>query len=81
YTNLLLHQLQEYGAQRNYHFDLDATGLRLADDLPGGAARGVRISQTDEIAAVAQEFIDAERTESARVLWAAARDALLAQYE
>lgn len=81
YANLLLRQLQEYGAEHNFHFDLDVTRLHLADELHTGAARGVRISQPDEIAAVAQEFIETEQSDHSRALWAAARDALLAQYE
>jgi hypothetical protein len=81
YENLLLRQLQEYGAERNFHFDVDVTRLRISDNLQAGAVRGVRSSQPEEIAAVAQKFIEASSTEYARVLWQAARDEVLAKYE
>ncbi len=81
YANLLLRQLQEYGAERNFHFDIDVTRLRITDSLQAGAVRGVRSSQPEEIAAVAQEFIDASSTQYARALWKAARADVLAQYE
>ncbi len=81
YANLLLRQLQEYGAERNFHFDVDVTRLRITENLQAGAVRGVRSSQPEEIAAVAQEFIDASSTEYARALWKAARADVLAQYE
>jgi DNA repair exonuclease SbcCD nuclease subunit len=81
YENLLLRQLQEYGAERNFHFDVDVTRLRISDNLQAGAVRGVRSSQPEEIAAIAQKFIEASSTEYARVLWQAARDEVLAKYE
>ncbi len=80
YTALRLRQLQELGEELNFHFDLDATRLHLKEEFARDVVRGVRVSQPQEIATVAQERIEAEESEHERALWAAARDELLGHY-
>jgi DNA repair exonuclease SbcCD nuclease subunit len=81
YTSLKLRRLQELGEEMNFHFDLDATGLHLREEFSRDVVRGVRVSQPQEIAAVAEELLEAEESARERALWTAARDEILGHYE
>lgn len=80
YLALKLRELGEYGVSLNFGFDLDATGLYLREEFAGGVARGVRVSQQEEIAAVADELIAAAPSGEERALLHATRAELLERY-
>lgn len=80
YADLRLRALQQSGEALYFHFDMDATGLRLRDEFARAATRGVRVSQPEEIAMVAAELIAGEPDPSERARWTEARDALLEHY-
>lgn len=80
YLSLRLRELQLHGESLNFHFDLDATGLYLREEFAGNVARGVRVSQQEEISTVAAELISQAGSEEERSWLSLARDALLGEY-
>lgn len=71
----------EFATQRSFSFEIDTTGLSIEDELHRVAGRGVRVSQPEEITAVASELAEQARGEADRDLVLAARDLLLGRYQ
>ncbi|MDE3075921.1 MAG: hypothetical protein KGJ86_10880, partial [Chloroflexota bacterium] len=60
YRSLRLRELWQYGANRCFHFEIDSSGLTLADDRLETAGKGIRLSQKEEIALVAHQLMSEE---------------------
>lgn len=80
YHALQLRQLHEFALAAFFSFDLDSAELRLEDELQRSAERGVRFSQQEEIAQVANELYGQSQDEGERELILAARDDILSHY-
>jgi len=79
YHALDLPRAHQYGQQRCFFFDLDATGLALEDEAtPGG---GLRIAPREELVRYAEELLAATVDERQRALLWEARQMVLAGYD
>lgn len=80
YQGLELRKLHEFALAHFFSFDLDMAGLDIEDELHRSAEKGVRLSQEEEIALVADEMYGQSEDEGERQLILAARDEILSHY-
>jgi DNA repair exonuclease SbcCD nuclease subunit len=81
FHSLNLRRVIEFASQRSFSFEIDTTGLSIEDELHRVAGRGIRVSQPEEIAAVASELAAEAQDEATGSLILEARDLLLGRYQ
>ena len=81
FSRLDMRCIEEVGRRDNFFFDLDMNGLRVQRPMADIPAGGSRRSMRDELAAHAEELINAADDEEERSILIATRQALLAQYD
>jgi DNA repair exonuclease SbcCD nuclease subunit len=81
FHGLELRRVIEFAVQRAFSFEIDTTGVGIEDELHHVASRGVRMSQPEEIAAVAAELAQQASSDADRDMVLAARELLLAHYQ
>jgi hypothetical protein len=81
FSRLDMRCIEEVGRRDNFFFDLDMNGLRVQRPMADIPAGGSRRSMRDELAAHAEELVNAADDEEERSILIATRQALLAQYD
>jgi len=80
YRALDLVRAQEAGAEASFFFDIDTTMLELENELGESSARGVRLSQEEELQEVAAELRNGAVTDDERRLINLGLNRVLAYY-
>ena len=76
YRQIRIRDLLQYGSNHCFHFEIDSSGLMLVDERLETAGKGVRLSQKEEIALVAQQLM-AQEPDRKDVLERALKELLL----
>lgn len=81
FSRLDVRRIEEFGRRNNFFFDLDVSGLRVQRPMANIPAGGLRRSMREELAAYADELINAAGGEEERAILVTTKQALLAQYD
>ncbi|HUZ77571.1 MAG TPA: metallophosphoesterase [Chloroflexota bacterium] len=77
YRALRVRELLRAGISRCFHFEVDTSGLTLAEDRPNGVGKGLRLSQKQELQLAAQQLM-ADEPEHAPLLRQAVQELMRA---